>query len=142
MMKKSSNKELNDQPNQLNRFVEGTNIKGNIVTDSNIRIDGELIGNLNSKGKLVLGPTGKIEGEVICSNADIEGNFKGTIQVDGVLVLKSTAVFNGNISTHKLAVENGAVFNGNCFMNGQTSQDMEAVMNKKAKVEDDAQIVY
>ncbi len=141
MMKKSSNKEINDRANQLNRFVEGTNINGNIITDSNIRIDGELIGNLTSKGKLVLGPTGKIEGEVSCSNADIEGNFKGTIQVDGILVLKSTAVFNGNISTHKLAVENGAVFNGNCIMNGETSQNMEAILNK-AKIEDDSQIVY
>jgi len=121
----SKSKEVNDQPNKLNRFVEGTNIKGDIVSESNIRIDGELVGNLTTTGKLVIGPTGKITGDIVCLNADIEGKVTGTIKVDGVLLLKSTAVFNGNIITNKIGVENGAEFTGTCSMNGNSAQNIQ-----------------
>ena len=109
MFKGGNSKEVNDQPNKLNRFVEGTNIKGDIVSESNIRIDGELKGNLTTTGKLVIGATGKVTGDIVCANADIEGTVTGTIKVDGVLFLKSSAVFNGNIITGKIGVENGVV---------------------------------
>ena len=125
MFKGGNSKEVNDQPNKLNRFVEGTNIKGDIVSDSNIRIDGELVGNLSTTGKLVIGTTGKITGDIVCANADIEGTVQGTIKVDGVLLLKSTAKFNGNIVTNKIGVENGAEFTGTCSMDGNSSQTIQ-----------------
>jgi cytoskeletal protein CcmA (bactofilin family) len=117
MFKGSSSKtEAVNSPDKLNRLVEGTSVKGDIKTDSNFRLDGELIGTLNTLGKLVVGPTGKIEGEIVCGNADIEGEVTGNIKVDGILLLKSTAKFRGNIIAQKLAIENGADFNGNCHM--------------------------
>jgi cytoskeletal protein CcmA (bactofilin family) len=112
----SSKTEAVNSPDKLNRLVEGTSVKGDIKTDSNFRLDGELIGTLNTLGKLVVGPTGKIEGEIVCGNADIEGEVTGNIKVDGILLLKSTAKFRGNIIAQKLAIENGADFNGNCHM--------------------------
>lgn len=125
MFKGGNSKEVNDQPNKLNRFVEGTNIKGDIESESNIRIDGELVGNLTTTGKLVIGPAGKVTGDIVCLNADIEGTVEGTIKVDGVLLLKSTAVFNGNIVTNKIGVENGAEFTGTCSMNGNSAQKIQ-----------------
>jgi cytoskeletal protein CcmA (bactofilin family) len=121
MFKGASNKTENvNSPDKLNRLVEGTVVKGDIKTDSNFRLDGELTGTINTLGKLVIGPTGKIQGEIICGNADIEGEVVGNIKVDGVLLLKSTAKFRGNIIAQKLGIENGAEFNGNCHMgNGQ-----------------------
>ena len=122
MFKGSSSKtETVNSPDKLNRLVEGTVVKGEIRTDSNFRLDGELIGTLNTLGKLVVGPTGRIEGEIFCGNADIEGEVVGNIKVDGILVLKSTARFKGNIIAHKIGMENGAEFNGNCHMGGNTS---------------------
>ena len=138
MFKGGNSKEVNDQPNKLNRFVEGTNIKGDIVSESNIRIDGELVGNLTTTGKLVIGPTGKITGDIVCLNADIEGAVTGTIKVDGILLLKSTAVFNGSITTNKIGVENGAEFNGNCSMNGKSTQNIQATI----PVKDESELVY
>ena len=64
-----------NSPDKLNRLVEGTFIKGDIKADSNFRLDGILIGSLDTLGKLVVGPTGKIEGDIKCSNADIEGVY-------------------------------------------------------------------
>lgn len=129
MFKGSSNKaEAVNSPDKLNRLVEGTSVRGDIKTDSNFRLDGELTGTLNTLGKLVIGPTGKIEGEIICGNADIEGEVKGNIKVDGVLVLKSTAKFHGNVIAQKLAIENGAEFNGNCHMGAGTPKFEQTVL--------------
>jgi cytoskeletal protein CcmA (bactofilin family) len=138
MFKGGNSKETNDQPNKLNRFVEGTNIKGDIVSDSNVRIDGELVGNLTAAGKLVLGPTGKITGDIVCQNADIEGTIEGTIKVDGVLLLKSTAKFYGEITTAKIGVENGAEFNGTCKMSDNGNYKVDTTIPTKQ----DSEMVY
>jgi cytoskeletal protein CcmA (bactofilin family) len=64
----------------------------------------------------VLGPTGKIDGNVYCKNADLEGKLNGVIEVDELLSLKNTAKLQGEISTNKLSIEPGAIFSGNCKM--------------------------
>jgi cytoskeletal protein CcmA (bactofilin family) len=93
-----------------------TVIEGSITTESNIRIDGVLRGSLKSKAKIVIGPTGRIEGDVVGQNADIEGEITGKVTVMELLVLKSTSQVEGDIATNKFVVEAGAKFNGNCRM--------------------------
>ena len=65
-----------------------------------------------------MGPEGKVEGEIQCGNADIEGTLNGTIQVEDLLTLKSSAKLQGDSSTNKLAIEPGDVFSGSCSMGG------------------------
>ncbi len=113
----SKTAEINS-PDRLNRIVEGTSIEGDIRSDSNIRIDGRLKGTIHIKGRLVIGSSGIIEGEIICENADIEGVFIGKINVNQLLSLKSTAKLTGDIITSKLAIEPGAMFSGACSMGG------------------------
>jgi len=107
-----------NSPDRLNRIVEGTTIEGQINSESNIRIDGFLKGTINTKGRLVLGPEGKVEGDITCNNADIEGVLNGTINVKELLTLKASAKLQGDISTTKLSIEPGAVFSGSCSMGG------------------------
>lgn len=116
----SKTTEINS-PEKLNRIVDGTSIEGDIKSDSNIRIDGRLKGTINTKGKLVIGATGSIEGEIVCEHADIEGSFHGKIHVTGLLTLKATSKLAGDIVTGKLAIEPGAVFSGSCTMGGATA---------------------
>lgn len=113
----SKTTEINS-PDRLNRIVEGTSIEGDIRSDSNIRIDGRLKGTIHTKGRLVIGATGSIEGEITCENADIEGIFVGKISVNQLLSLKATAKLTGDIITSKLAIEPGAIFSGACSMGG------------------------
>lgn len=107
-----------NSPDKLNRIVEGTSIEGEIISEGNIRIDGKVKGTVSTKGRLVIGPEGNIEGNVICCNADIEGVLVGTIKVSELLTLKSTAKLQGDIVTSKLSIEPGAVFGGTCSMGG------------------------
>jgi cytoskeletal protein CcmA (bactofilin family) len=123
-----------NSPELLNRIVEGTSIEGQINSKSNIRIDGFLKGTVITQGRLVLGPEGKIEGEIQCNNADIEGTLNGTINVKELLTLKASAKLQGDITTNKLAIEPGAVFSGTCSMGGILKDikhsDLEKEQNK------------
>jgi cytoskeletal protein CcmA (bactofilin family) len=102
--------------NSSNTIGKGTVLEGNIETYGNIRIEGKVVGNVKSKSKVALGNSSHVEGNIAAQNADIEGEVKGKIEVTELLVLKATAVINGDIITGKLVVETGAVFNGTCKM--------------------------
>jgi len=87
----NNTKNNNINPDSINRIVAGTTIKGDIESDSIIRIDGRLEGSIKTKSKLVVGETGIIDGDVICENADVFGTIKGQISVSELLSLKATA---------------------------------------------------
>jgi cytoskeletal protein CcmA (bactofilin family) len=110
-------KPYTDLLGKTNRIVEGTIIKGDIVSQADFRLDGELIGNFQTSGKIVIGPEGSITGDIICKNADIEGKFNGKIQVEEILNVKSKATIHGEVSVGKLSVEPGADFSASCTMN-------------------------
>lgn len=102
-----------------NSLVHGTSIEGAIQADKDIRIDGTLTGSLNCKGKVIIGPTGRINGEITCENAVIEGRFEGILIVGDVLHVKETAKIEGDVSTNKLVVQPGSIFNVKCKMGTQ-----------------------
>ncbi|GGF26233.1 bactofilin family protein [Flavobacterium limi] len=107
---------------KTNRIVEGTSIIGDIVSKADFRLDGELIGNFTSQGKLVIGPSGIIKGEIICHNADIEGEFQGKLKVLEVLNIKATARIHGEVAVGKLSIEPGADFTATCTMLAHSNQ--------------------
>lgn len=99
------------KPNSLNSLVQGTKVEGNITTESDIRIDGRLQGNLHCAGRAIIGPSGVVEGDITCQSAVIEGEFKGKLEVAEILTLKETAVINGEAQYDKLVVHQGAIIN-------------------------------
>jgi cytoskeletal protein CcmA (bactofilin family) len=99
---------------ELNLIGTGTFITGDVNSSGDLRIDGSIRGNITSKARLVLGPNGKIEGDIHAQNAEIQGAVKGKLFIGEVLFLKATAVISGDIRTSKLVVEGGAEFNGSC----------------------------
>lgn len=111
-----------DSPERLNVIVEGSKIIGDIITESNLRIDGEVLGNVTSASKVVIGSTGKIKGNLTCTDADIEGYIEGAMKIENLLSLRSAANVNGEISTAKIQIDEGAKFTGNCKMNGVGSK--------------------
>jgi cytoskeletal protein CcmA (bactofilin family) len=96
----------------LNSLVKGTFVEGTVSSESDIRIDGTIKGTLTCKAKVILGPTGIIEGEIKCINAVIEGKFQGTLYVEELLQIRETAEVTGDVYTNKLNVQPGANFNG------------------------------
>lgn len=127
--KMSKNNDLSS-PERLNRIVEGTTIEGSINSESNIRIDGFVKGTITTKGRLVVGVTGIISGDIICQNAEIEGKVNGSMNVEELLSLKSTAKVEGDIKTGKLSIEPGAIFAVTCSMGGVNAANTQ---NNKVK---------
>lgn len=91
-------------------------MKGEINTDSDIRIDGEFEGKLVSKGRVVIGETAVITGDIVGTNVDFWGKMKGNFYVKDTLSLKSSAQVDGDMHTKRLQVELNARFNGSCHM--------------------------
>lgn len=103
----------------INSLSEGTILEGVINTKSDIRIDGTIKGTLDCQGKLILGPSGYVDGFITCRDAVIEGKIVGTLEVADLLDVKNTAVLNCEIKTGQMRMQSGAVFNGKCQMGGQ-----------------------
>ena len=115
----------------VNLISIGTDITGDIKSNGDIRIDGSLTGNLNTKGKVVIGPTGKVNGEVNCKNSEVSGLIEGRITVGQLLSLKASSKIIGEIVTAKLAIEPGALFSGSCKMSDADSNGGTAVPKEK-----------
>ena len=116
--KKSSNN-VSDNSRQsptVNIISEGTKLKGDLISDSDIRVAGTIEGEANSKGKIIVTGNGKIKGNINSGDADIAGKVDGEVKVSGKLTLRSQAIIDGNIYTKTLIVEEGAQINGSCRM--------------------------
>lgn len=111
-------KETLDYSKNQNKISEGTKIVGDISSKGGFRIEGVVEGTVKTDGRVVVGQSGKIEGTLICDNAEFEGAFSGKLEVMGTLTLKSTAKIEGDVLIGKLAVEPGASFNATCNMRG------------------------
>ena len=119
-----------DGDSSRNHISQGTVIAGDVETQGDIRIDGKLSGSLVCKGKLVLGETGQIDGDVECVNANVSGTLKATIKVKELLSLQGTAKVLGDIETDKLDVVSGATFTGQCSM-GAVIKEMNSSSGEK-----------
>ncbi len=117
--------------NTINLISNGTEITGDIKSNGDIRIDGSLTGSLNTKGKVVIGPTGKVNGEITCKNSEVSGLIEGKIIVGQLLNLKASSKIIGDISTSKLAIEPGAKFTGNCKMSDTDNNEGAAIPREK-----------
>ena len=100
--------------NSISRISAGTVIKGEIISPTDIRIDGTFEGKVTSHGRVVIGESAIIKGDIICDNIDLWGKVDGNVYVKDTLSLKEGCVINGNLHIRRLAVELGATFNGSC----------------------------
>lgn len=113
-----------------NALTSGSKIIGTVITDSDMRIDGTVEGDVKCSGKLVIGEHGLIKGTVECQNAEIMGRLDGKIDVKYTLALRATSNLKGEISTGTLMVEPNAVFNGTCQMGQDKSENVTAKKEK------------
>jgi len=117
-----------------NTITNGTEIVGDINSQGDLRLDGFLKGNLNIKGRVVIGKTGKLVGTINCKNAEINGYVEGKIYVSELLSLTETANVKGDIVINKLNIQPGCKFTGTCSMDGNTT-DNETIITGRPKAD-------
>lgn len=117
--------------NSATLISSGTSLKGDVKSQNDLRIDGTIHGNVYSSAKIIVGPTGFVEGNIEGANADITGKVTGNISVKDLLQLRGECNVNGNISATKLQIDPTAVFNGKCQMGTQPASVV--TMNNEAE---------
>jgi len=113
--------EKNSEVFSINSLGIGSSITGDIVAVNDMRIDGKIKGNISCDARLIIGESGEVEGDVNCKAAIIQGKLTGILKVAETLEINGKAVINGDITTSRLIVENGAVFNVRCSMTSGTA---------------------
>ena len=94
-----------DNNGQYSKIEKSTTLKGNIKSKTDIRVDGNVEGEVVTKGKVILGKESNVIGKILCANADIEGKFDGELTASGTLSLKSGSNVKGKVKIQKLIVE-------------------------------------
>ena len=95
---------------------KGVKIEGKLSCSGNIRLDGEVQGDISSEGVVIIGENGKVNGQINADSITIVGRVAGTVRAKDKVVLEAKANLKGDIVTKILSVDAGAVFNGNTKM--------------------------
>lgn len=120
---------------QINLIGASTRIDGKIHTEGDIRVDGQVEGDVFSNAKVVLGEKALVTGNIYCQNSDVSGKIEGNVFTKNLLHLKAKAVISGRILTKRLVIENGAAFNGDCEMRENIDFDQNTGEFKQPKAD-------
>ena len=112
----TSKKDQSTTFNNNNLVGRGTNIIGDIKCEGDIRIDGTLLGNIVVSGKLIVGETSEITGDIKAKQAEVYGKIYGKLVIDDLLSIRSTGYVEGDLYAGNLQIEATAKFNGVCHM--------------------------
>lgn len=94
----------------------GAVFEGNLYAPETIRIDGTINGNCSCQQSMILGPEGRIKGNITAQSVMISGKVDGDLIVREKLEVLSTGKVVGNVTTKSLIVDDGGCFDGNCTM--------------------------
>ncbi len=125
--KKVEDKQEMQVANSSNTIGKGTSITGDIEAYGNIRIEGKIKGNIQSKSKVVLGNGAKVEGNIVAQNAEIEGEIVGKVEISEILYLRATSVINGDIYASKVVTESGAQISGKIEVGNGSVKPLTAI---------------
>lgn len=100
----------------VNIISEGSQLDGYLKSVHDVRIGGVLNGTLETESKAIVTEQAYVSGDVVCQDADIAGKVNGDVLGKNKIILRKTAVLEGNLTTKTLVVEEGAKVNGLCKM--------------------------
>jgi cytoskeletal protein CcmA (bactofilin family) len=117
----------------------GARLEGNVVSAGNLRIDGQVKGQINAEGDVALSPQSQVEADIRAQNVSVAGRFKGSIIVKGKAHLARGGRIDGNITSKTLVVEEGGVFHGQSIMDGSAAASQSPAEQRAAHKADGAQ---
>lgn len=119
--KKSSNEKISHSGNEymkndaITLIGQGCLFEGNLTSPASTRLDGTIKGNIDSKGTLVVGEGGIIQGEVKAIEISVHGKVEGNIESEK-LIIKNGGMVSGDVHSKSFIIEDGGMYNGKCLM--------------------------
>lgn len=101
----------------------GVRLKGNLKTESDLAIDGQLQGDISADGDVSIGVNARIHGNVTGRNITIAGEVEGNVQAQEEISILATGQIRGDLRANALSINSGGIFIGNSRMDvpGKTS---------------------
>jgi len=110
-------KQQNIDPSKVDTIIgKGTIVKGNVTASGILRIEGELEGELNSQGDIIVGETGSVKAGIKARSVTVVGQVEGNIEAQERLEIRSGGAVTGDVTVGQIFIDEGASFNGNCSM--------------------------
>ncbi|MEZ4819886.1 MAG: polymer-forming cytoskeletal protein [Bdellovibrionota bacterium] len=109
---------------------QGTEFEGKLTFQGTVRIDGTFKGEVFSKSHMVIGPSGRVEGDAEVGSIAINGQFYGNINAKEKVELSSSAIVEGDITTPSLVIEDGVKLNGKVNMNPDAKMNRSSLDDK------------
>ncbi len=105
-----------EQQGEVTIVGKGAKLEGTVVSAGSLRIDGQVKGQINADGDVMLSPQSQVEADIRAQNVAVAGRFKGTIVVKGRAEISRGGRVDGNITSKTLVIEEGAIFQGQSIM--------------------------
>ena len=102
----------------LSVLSSSSTVKGEISIDDDLRIDGNVDGDINSGGKVVIGPDGCVKGKITGKSVEVIGKILGDVKVADIVILRASSHYEGQITTRSIEIEAAPTFYGSCKMEG------------------------
>jgi len=95
----------------------GTTIEGTVEFENTVRLEGNVIGKIcSADGKLIIGETATVDGEIMVNVAIIMGRVNGKIHAEKRVEVYPPGRIEGDIQSPAVLIKSGVIFNGNCAM--------------------------
>lgn len=117
----------------------GAVFDGNLNAPETTRVDGVINGNCNCGQNLILGPEGRIKGNITAQNVIISGKVEGDVMVHGKLELYSTGKLVGNVTARSLVIDEDAYFDGRCSMAASSAPSADYSVSDETPTETEAE---
>lgn len=96
-------------------------IDGNLTSNTSIRVDGKVIGNITTQKLIIIGEKAEVTGDVSSKNVIVFGKLNGNVTAAEVQIKKSGFV-TGDISVQAIEIEMGGKYNGKLVMDNNITQ--------------------
>jgi cytoskeletal protein CcmA (bactofilin family) len=88
-------------------------IKGELSGSEDLYVDGNVEGNIELRNNsLTVGPNGKVKANVSAKSVVIQGKLEGSVNASDRVELRKSAVVTGDVTTQRIAIEEGAFLKG------------------------------
>jgi len=122
MFEKFSNKSMSANSEKFDTIIgRTTTIQGTLVLLDSVRIDGRVVGNVESapdcKIAVAIGPTGEVTGDIKAHRVMVAGKVFGHIHAADRVEFQKDSSVQGDVSYGSIAVEHGAKLSGLILQN-------------------------
>ena len=101
------------QPGEFAHIGKSVVIKGELSGSEDLYVDGKVEGKIELRNhSLTVGPNGNVAADVSAKSVVIQGKLDGSVIASDRVELKKSAVVNGDVTTQRIAIEEGAFLKG------------------------------